>query len=130
MPWNILQHIGLLHIRGIKTLSPSLYCFVNHYTPPCWPSLFFVGGILSGKYLSRRLGTFLSVEWLPWNFLIFSLPCSISSACTSSTQNLKCSIWFCTEFARHITIQFRTVVLSNLLNSFMYHLVIFFLSKR
>jgi len=30
---------------------------------------------------------------------------------------------------QHITIQFRTAILSNLLNSFMYHLV-FFLSKR
>jgi len=29
MPWNILQHIGQLHIRGTKTLSPSFYFFYN-----------------------------------------------------------------------------------------------------
>jgi len=36
----------------------------------------------------------------------------------------------CPKFALHITIKFRTAILSNLLNSFMYYLVIFFLSKR
>jgi len=35
----------------------------------------------------------------------------------------------CPEFARHITIQFRTAVLSKLLIGFIYHLVILFLSK-
>ena len=130
MPWNILQHIGLLHIRAPKhCLLPSIV-FITHYTPLCWPGLFSVGGILSGKCLSRSRGTFLSVEWWPWNFLTLSLPCSICSACTSSTLNLKWSILVCPEFARHITIQFRTAVLSNLLNSFMYHLVILFLSNR
>jgi len=128
MPWNVLQHIGLLHIRGTKTLSPFFCCFYK--TPLWWHGLFSVGGILSGKCLSRSRGTYLSVEWWPWNFLTLSLPCSISSACTSSTLNLKWSIFVCPEFARHITIQFRTVALNNLLNSFMYHLVILFLSRR
>jgi len=98
MPWNILQHIGLLHIRGTKTLSPFFYCFYNilHTSLMAWT--FFVGGILSGKCLSRSRGTFLSVEWWPWIFLTLSLPCSISSASTSSTLNLKCSILVCPEF--------------------------------
>jgi len=126
MPWNILQHKGQLHIRGTKTLSPSFYCFYNTLHTSL---LFFSVGILSGKCLSSSRGTFLSVEWWPWNFLTLSLWCSISSACTSSTLNLKWSILACPEFAWHITIKFRIVILSNL-NSFMYHLVIFFLSKR
>ena len=69
------------------------------------------------------------MEWWPWNFLTLSLPCSIRSACTSSTTNLKWSILVYPEFARHITVQFRTEVLSNHLNSFMYHVVIFFFPK-
>ena len=131
MPWNIRQHIGLLHILGTKTLSPSFYCFCNtlHTSLLAWP-FFSVGGILSGKCLSRSHGTFLSVEWWQWNFLTLPLPCSVSSACTSSTLNLKLSVLVCPEFARYNTIEFRTVILSNLLNSFMYHLLIFFLSKR
>jgi len=130
IPWNILQHIAQLHIRGTKILSPSFYCFCNTLNTSllAWP--FSVGGILSGKCLSTSRGTFLSVEWWPWNFLTLPLACSISSAYTSSTLNLKWSILVCPEFARHITVQFRTAILSNLLNSFMYHLVIFFLSKR
>ena len=131
MPWKHLQHIGQLHIWGTKTLSHSFYCFCNtlHTSSLAW--LFFsVGGILSGKCLLTSCGTFLSVEWWPWNFLTLPLACSISSAYTSSTLNLKWSILVCPEFARHITVQFRTAILSNLLNSFMYHLVIFFLSKR
>ena len=40
MPWNFLQHIGQLHIRGTKSLLPSV-AFVTHYTPLCWPGLFF-----------------------------------------------------------------------------------------
>jgi len=52
-----------------------------------------------------------------------------SSACSSSTLNLKWSILVRPESARHITIQFRTAILSNLLKRFMYHLVFFFLSK-
>ena len=93
MSWNILQHIGQLHIRGTKTLSPSFYCFYNtlHTSLLAWP-FFFVGGILSGKCLSTRCGTFLSVEWWPWNFLTLPLWCSISSACSSSTLNLKWSV--------------------------------------
>ena len=41
MPWNILQHIGLIHIRGIKTLSPSFYCFCStlHTSLLTWPFL-------------------------------------------------------------------------------------------
>ena len=97
MPWNFLQHIVLLHIQAPKhSLLPSVI-FVTHYTPLCWPGLFFsVGGILSGKCLSRIHGTFFFVEWWPWNFL--TLPCSISSACTSSTLNLKWSILVCPNF--------------------------------
>jgi len=131
MPWKILQHIGQLHIRGTKTLSPSFYCFYNTLHTSLLACPFFsVGGILSRKCLSSSPGTFLSVEWWSWNFLTLSLWCWVSTVCTSSTLNLKWSILACPEFARHITIQFRIVIMSNLLNSFMYHLVIFFLSKR
>ena len=35
MPRNILQHVRQLHI-----LLPSV-AFVTHYTPLCWPGLFF-----------------------------------------------------------------------------------------
>ena len=34
----------------------------THYTPLCWPGLFSVSGILSGKCLSRFYSTVLSVE--------------------------------------------------------------------
>ena len=39
MPCNILQHIGPLHIRGTRTLSPSFYCFCNtlHTSLLAWP---------------------------------------------------------------------------------------------
>jgi len=39
MPWNLLQHIGQLHIRGTKTLSPSFCCFCNtlHTSLLAWP---------------------------------------------------------------------------------------------
>ena len=109
MSWNFLQHIGQLHIRSTKTLSPPFYCFYNtlHTSLLAWP-FFLVSVILSGKCLSTRRGTFLSVEWWPWNFLPLPLWCSISSACSSSTLNLKWSILVCPEFAQHITIQFRT----------------------
>ena len=42
MPLNLLQHMGLLHIRGIKTLSPSFDCFVTHYTRLFWSGLIFL----------------------------------------------------------------------------------------
>ena len=132
--WNALKlsstHRAASHSGHKNSLLPSS-AFVTHYTPLCWPGFFFsVSGILSGNCLSTSHGTFWSVQWWPWNFLTLPLACSISSACTSSTLNLKWSILVCPEFVRHITIQFRTAILSNLLNSFMYHLAIFFLSKR
>ena len=131
MPWNFRQHLGLLHILGTKTLFPSFYCFCNtlHTSLLAWP-FFFCRWYSFWKMSFKKSRHIFSVEWWPWNFLMLPLPCSVSSACTSSPLNLKLSILVCPEFVRHITIQFRTVILSNLLNSFMYHLLIFFLSKR
>ena len=130
LPWNILQHTGQLHIRGPKILSPYFYCFYNtlHTSLMAWPSFFrwysfgkmsfsksrhiFVCGMMALKFPN----TFTSMFY--------------NSACTSSTLNFKWSIFVCPEFARHITIQFRIVVLSNLLTVSSTILLIFFLSKR
>ena len=124
MPWNILQHIGQLHIQGTKTLSPSFCCFYNTLHTSLLTCPFFLSVVFFQENVFHQVVTHFCL----WND---GLEISWHSLwCTSSTLNLKWSILVCPEFARHITIQFRTVTLSNLLNSFMYHLVIFFLSKR
>jgi hypothetical protein len=89
MPWNI-QHIGQLHIQDTKILYPSFYCFCNTL------------------HTSVGLAFFLQNDSLEISWL--SLPCSISSARSSSTVNLKWSVLVCPEFAWHITIQFRIVL--------------------
>ena len=119
MPWNFLQHIGLLHIRGTKTLSPFFYCFYNtlHTSLMAWP--FFCRWCSFWKKSFKNSRHIFVCEMMVLKF----------PACTSSTLNLKWSILVLPEYAWHITIQFRNVVLSNLLNSFMYHLVILFFQK-
>ena len=129
-PWNFLQHIGRFTFGAPKhCLLPSID-FIIHYTPPCWPGLFFCHWYYFWKMSFNKSWHIFVCGLMALKFPDLSLWCSVSSACISSTLNLKWSILVCPEFAWHITIQFRTVILSNLLNSFMYHLVIFFLSKK
>jgi len=95
--WNALKHSSTHRAAshsGHQNTVSFLLLFLYHTTHLFVGLAFFsVSGILYGKCLSRSHGTFLSVEWWPWNFLTLSLPCSMSSACTSSTLNLKWSIW-------------------------------------
>ena len=131
MPWNILQHIGLLHIRGTKTLSPSFCCFCStiHTSLLAWP-FFFCRWYSFWKMSFKKSQHIFVCGMMALKFPDTSASMFSECACTSSTLNFKWSILVCPEFARHITIQFRTVIFSNLLNSFIYHLLIFFLSKR
>ena len=86
-------HRAASHSGHQNTVS-FLLLFLLHTTHLLVGMAFFsVGGILSGKCLSTSRDTFLSVEWWPWNFLTLSLWCSISRACTSSTLNLKWSMF-------------------------------------
>ena len=53
MPWNFLHHIGLLHIRCTKTLSPFFYCFYNtlHTSFMAWPFILSVVFFLENVFL-------------------------------------------------------------------------------
>jgi hypothetical protein len=69
---NILLGVECLetffNTYGSFTFGAPKHCilpsriFITHYTPLCWPGLFFCRGILSGKCLPTPRGIFLSVE--------------------------------------------------------------------
>ena len=72
IPWNLLQHIGQLHIQGNKTLSPSFCCFYNtlHTSLLAWP-FFSVHGIpilsFSLKCIKLQINSNRSIEIIESN---------------------------------------------------------------
>jgi len=131
--WNALKHSSThraaSHSGHQNTVSfLLLLCNTLHTSLLAWPFFLLVVFFLENVFQEVAAHFYLWNDGreISWHFhfhvqWVVSVPVLL---------NLKWSMFVCPEFAWHITIQFRTVILSNLLNSFMYHLLIFFLSKR
>ena len=88
MPWNFLQHIGLLHIRGTKTLSPSFYCFCNtlHTYLLAWPFFLSVVFFVENAFQEVR-------HIFVWGMMALKFPDAFTSV-----FNKQCLYQFYSEF--------------------------------